>query len=103
MVPPRSRPRPPDPGTCSIAGFCPASRATAFSAGAPGAASASGTAVPSALIPHGHLRGQPGGPGGQLSDPVIEDGDLVQVQAGEQRPLHPTRNLILILVRSHPM
>ena len=31
----------------------------------------------------GHRRGQRGGPGGQLGDPVIEKGDLVQQQGGE--------------------
>ena len=31
----------------------------------------------------GHRRGQPGGPGGQRLDPLVQEADLVQQQAGE--------------------
>ena len=31
----------------------------------------------------GHRRGQLGGPGGELGDPLVEEGDLVQQQPGE--------------------
>ena len=62
-----------------------ASRATAFSTGASGPVPAPGPVVPSGVDAPGggHRRGQLGGPGGQLGDLVVEEGDLVQQQPGE--------------------
>ena len=65
-----------------------ASRATAFSTGV-GVGVRAGGPVRVDAPDFGHRSGQPGGPGGQLSDPVIEKGDLVQQHACEQRPLLP--------------